>query len=97
MVGLQPDRSAVAAVTAVRTTLWNMGLTAERHRTRPTVAATDVEPAFVDELGHSASLLSAPSEPAELHGFEGHSGTDAVRLAAVHHVGGGNDRPLCLP
>ena len=96
MVGLQPDRSTVAAVAAVWATLRDMGLTAERHRTSPTVAAANVEPAFVDELGHSASLLSAPSEPAELHGFEDHSGIDAVRLAAVHHVGG-NDRPLCLP
>ena len=66
MVGLQPDRSTVAAVAAVWATLRDMGLTAKRHSARPTVAAANVEPAFIDELGHGASLLSGSSEPDEL-------------------------------
>ena len=66
MVGLQPNRSTVAAVATVWTTFRDMGLTAERHRTRPTIAAADVKPAFIDELGHGASLLNVPSKPDEL-------------------------------
>jgi len=48
----------MATVTTVWTTLRDMGFTAERHCTSPTVTAADVESAFVDELGHGASLLS---------------------------------------
>jgi hypothetical protein len=49
VVGDEPDVAAVAAVAAVRTALGDVGLPAERHRARPTVAALDVEAALVDE------------------------------------------------
>ena len=64
-----------------------------------------LRPASVDQASLVIALLralvdhftEAPGDlPTDaLHGFEDHSGTDAVRLAAVHHVGGMTDRYAC--
>jgi hypothetical protein len=49
-VGDQPDVAAVAAVTAVRPALGDVGLAAERDGTGAAVTTLDVQIALVDEL-----------------------------------------------
>jgi hypothetical protein len=53
VIGLQPHAAAVTTVAAVGTALGDMGLTTKRDCSSSAVAAVDVQPALVDELGPS--------------------------------------------
>ena len=52
VVGDEPHVAALAAIAAVRAPVHDRALPPEAHRARAAVAATHVELALVDELGH---------------------------------------------
>ena len=66
-VGDEPDISAFAAISAIRTALGNMGFSSERHAARTAVAALDIQLALVDESRHNrrAYGLGEHSPPME--------------------------------
>ena len=63
VVGDEPDVAALAAVAPVRTAHHDRALPPERHAARAAVAATYVELALVDELGHPRQRYRPPPTP----------------------------------
>ena len=56
MVGDQPDIATITAVTAVRPPVYHRPFAAERDTASTAISATEVQLAFVDELGHADTL-----------------------------------------